>query len=353
MKAKNLLFLLYATFQGVLYAQTDFRPGYVIKVPGDTLYGEIDYRGDVTMHSLCRFRICKDSAESSYSPDDIIAYRFRNDKYYISKKVEGRNVFLEFLVNGIIDIYYTRDNDGDHYYIEKKDAPLSEIPYEEGVKYKDDKHFAYQSTRHMGFLKFYMQDVPEFEKRIQSIKKPEHRNLVKLAEDYHHVVCKDEECIVYEKKMPLIGLSFETVMGMLKYNEHDKLFAEPGLLVYIWAPRSNEKLYFKTGLSYHRLFNDKEGNIFKIPLQLQYLYPSGIIRPKISIGMNLYTVNLKMYTVYHTTSLNAGLNFHIYRNISICTNFNSEYTPLTHAILHKTNFEMLVYSFSLGMYFKI
>ena len=39
-----------------LNAQTDFRPGYIIENSGDTIHGEIDYRGDILMGNVCRFK---------------------------------------------------------------------------------------------------------------------------------------------------------------------------------------------------------------------------------------------------------------------------------------------------------
>ena len=41
---------------GVLNAQSDFRPGYIISTTGDTIFGEIDYRGDLSMSNVCRFK---------------------------------------------------------------------------------------------------------------------------------------------------------------------------------------------------------------------------------------------------------------------------------------------------------
>ena len=132
-----LLFgLLFAI--GSLHAQTDFRPGYVINMNGDTLQGDIDYRGDLIMSELCKYRD-KDYSIKNYSPNDIIAFRFINGKYYVSKKINNRPVFLEYLIKGKLNIYYNRDEKGDHYYIDKQDAKLTEIQYEEGIKYVDDK----------------------------------------------------------------------------------------------------------------------------------------------------------------------------------------------------------------------
>ena len=124
-----ILFGLFLSI-GFLNAQNDFRPGYIIINTGDTLYGEIDYRGDLLMSSICKFKSI-DTAINKYSPNDIIAFRFIDSKLYISKKVKSRRIFLEYLIKGNISIYYMRDKNGDHYFMDKEGENLTEIPYKE------------------------------------------------------------------------------------------------------------------------------------------------------------------------------------------------------------------------------
>jgi len=171
----------------ILNAQSDFRSGYIIKTTGDTIFGKIDYRGDLFMSRLCKFKDI-DNSITEYSPNDIEAFRFLDSKYYVSRTIDNNKSFMEYLIKGKVNIYYMRDDKGGHYYIDKEDVRLTEIPYEEGIKYVDNKQVFYESTKHIGFLKYYMQDAPELQTRIQSVKKPDHQNLIKLAEDYHNAV---------------------------------------------------------------------------------------------------------------------------------------------------------------------
>jgi hypothetical protein len=177
-----LLGLLLAT--EILSAQTDFRPGYIIEATGDTIYGQIDYRGDLLMSRLCRFK-GDDNIIKRYSPNDIIAFRFFDSKYYVTREINSNKVFMEYLIKGIVNIYYTRDENGAHYFIDKEGIKITEIPYEEGIKYVDGRKVFYESTKHIGFLSTYMKDAPELQSRIQAIKRPEYEVLIKLAEDYH------------------------------------------------------------------------------------------------------------------------------------------------------------------------
>ncbi|HLO90715.1 MAG TPA: hypothetical protein VK172_06060 [Lentimicrobium sp.] len=51
----------------------------------------------------------------------------------------GKKVFLEILIKGKISIYYLRDLEGDHYFIEKEGQPLINLPYKEGIITRNGK----------------------------------------------------------------------------------------------------------------------------------------------------------------------------------------------------------------------
>ena len=72
--------------------------------------------------------------------------------------------------------------------------------------------------------------------KIAGIKKPEHHNLIKLAKDYHNLVCDDEKCIIYEKKRPLSSINPELVGGIIRYNDFSDV---------------DKNYYFQTGLIAH------------------------------------------------------------------------------------------------------
>ena len=302
----------------MLNAQPDFRSGYIIEISGDTLFGEIDYRGDLLMSSVCRFKDDSNTIKE-YSPNDITAFRFIDSKYFVSREVNDRKVFLEYLINGRINIYYMRDDKGDHYYLDKENVRLTEMPYEEGIKYIDNKRVFFETKYHIGLLCYYMNDAPEFQKRISSVKKPDHQNLInlaedynnavccifmklwfwinhqnliKLAEDYHNAVCEGEQCIVYEKKQPFLKVNLEGVAGVINFENvdriNDKYYFQSGVIAHFWMPRTNEKLYFKTGFLYCQV-EDRDGEKYKylqIPAHIGYLAPNTYrIRPSISMGI--------------------------------------------------------------------
>lgn len=310
----------------ILIAQTDFRQGYIIKESGDTLYGQIDYRGDLLMGEVCRFRANDNSDEIKYSPTDIVAYRFNESKYFVSKEVNGAKVFMEFLFKGQINFYYLRNSTGDHYFLEKKNSQIVELPYQEGVKDVGDKIVYFETKKHIGILNYYLQDAPNFQSRIAQTRKPEHRSLIKLAEDYHNKVCKDSTCIIYVKKTPWIKVNVEIVGGILKYQnpefKNNTNSFQTGILTHIGMPRTSEKLYFRTGILHSTLKENKVNKaIFKIPIQLEYIYPKGIIRPIFAFGINMYS------PAYHSVAFMGGANFRIDKTHYFSLNYDIDFNP--------------------------
>ena len=285
-------------FPSICCTHKPISAGYVITNSNDTLYGEIDYRGDKLMGQVCKFRSNAGNIVS-YTPYDIAAYRFIDSKYFVSKEVSGKKVFLEFLIKGQVNIYYLRDGGDDAYFIDKEDMPLTEIPYEEGIRETDGKQLFYNTKKHFGILNYYMQDAPEMGKQISKMKKPKHDNLVKLAENYHYAVCTDgSSCIVFEKKLPLIKAAMDGTGGM-EYRHTGESSFIGGVLLNLWLPRANEKLYFRTGVLYSRYEKTIEDDyvnlehfkkpIYKIPLMFEYIYPKSVIRPKAAYGWSVYT----------------------------------------------------------------
>jgi len=304
---KKLLFaaLFFAT--GLLCAQTNFKPGYIIAENNDTLYGEIDYRGDLLMGTTCRFRQTKGAVKTNYLPGEIQAFRFIGSKYFVSREIGRKKAFLEFLVKGEVSLFYLRDETGEHYYIEKTGEPLTEIRYEEGTIYRNNTSCFYQTNQHIGILKVFMKDAPSLAKEIEEVKKPSHENLIKVAKDYHNLVCPGNDCIIYEKPVPFLKMNIEVAGGIINYQRIDSLdgnnFFRTGVFAHLWMPRWNENMYFRTGISYAKLsFENGDEGYYKIPLQFEYVFPKGLIRPRFAYGYTMY-LNSGTYM-----SLDGGLN---------------------------------------------
>jgi len=320
-----MIFIFTITF---LPAQTDFRPGYVIKAIGDTLWGSVDYRGSELMGKICTFRNEKDGTVSMFTPNQIVAYRFKDGKYYVSETINGKKVFLEYLINGRLNIYYLNNDSGEHFFFNKVGMPIEELPYEEEIIEKDGLHYLNTSTKHIRMLTYYLQDAPEIQDEINNLQQPDYENLIALAKSYHNAVCNGDKCIIYEKKLPAFKINPEIVVGVNSFFQNGfNSVVQLGVLGHIWMPRTSEKLYLKIGFSYLPLIDnaDYKAYLIKLPVQLEYLYPKGKIRPRFALGVNFYTVsseteNLWYSEPFYTTVISAGTEVQLSKSLYLTTN---------------------------------
>jgi len=315
---KASLFLIIFLCLTDLKGQTDFRPGYVITNENDTLHGLIDYRGDARNSKKCDFKDKRSSVVKEFLPFSIKGYRFDDGKFYISKNVKSNGkeiqLFLEFLVNGISDLYYYSDGKNLYYFIEKSDGQLFELTNEEKKYGEDGSEYTRQSNRYIGLLKYTFADCPQIFPLINKARL-EDKSLIEITKKYHDYVCDDQMCIIYEKQLPVIKVTFGSFVSMnssfLKFNNSPnydainfKVASYPtiGLLLNTSLPRANEKLSFhisgEFGKSYFYGTNINPLNtafeevhlhasILKVKGGFKYTYPKGKIRPTLKLGGNL------------------------------------------------------------------
>jgi hypothetical protein len=265
----------------------------VITLANDTVYGAIDYRGDATMGRVCHFE-SQEKVKQEFLTDDIAAYRFTDSKYFVSREVNGQRYFLEFLIKGKINVYYFRDDFfSDHYYIEKENDSLMELPFIPYHKISDNPSlYKSQLINSIGLLNYFTQEAPELRKDISKIQGLGHKRLIRIAKEYHNRVCRDEQCIVFEKPMrwkvqiePAIGFYhiYSTTLTELKNDLDSYTF---GVRLYLGIPYVSNNLYFKTGLFCFRKLNDKVA-LREIPLQIEYIYPKWAVKPTLAAGVTV------------------------------------------------------------------
>ena len=325
---------------------TDFKPGYIISLKGDTLQGMIDYRNDLKMSKTCRFIPKNATSEVVYKPNEIKGFRFENGKFFVSrdlKAVDNQPVtlFLEYLIHGKVDVYYYKDVKGNHYLIEKEGRELTELPPSEEKIKTDSTGVAYfdKSNKFIGILLLYMSDIPSMNKEISETTEPSHESLIKLAKDYHKASCGDYSCIIYEKKESLVHLKLELVAGIQYIGNSvteeyiSNSYFTTGVIVKLGEPRVNENLFVKTGLLYSHLensgyWNDLHYNnnyftdYFKIPLQMEYIIQKGTFQPRIGYGLNFY------YPIFSTVSITPGLDIKISKRMAVTLNSDVEFVPM-------------------------
>ena len=296
------------------FSQTDFRPGFYITWNNDTVYGLVDYRGENRNSSFCIFKENQESEPIQFEPSEIQAYRFVDSKYFVSKKInttEGeKQVFVEFLVNGIKDLFYY-DN---AYFIEGENGVLIKLKDEIKDEYIEGKGtFRHETFEYIGVLKAIFADCKEIQSQIDKAKL-EHKSLINLTKKYHNYVCDDEKCIIYEKQLPLLKFYIAPQIGgeasslqfdsglFSKFDFVQTYYPSLGFVISTSLPKISEKLsldigidigksdyygYYKNELDFAIEYNDAHINLVSLQPSgaLKYTFPKGKIRPTFALGL--------------------------------------------------------------------
>ena len=244
LKASLLLCLLPV----MALAQQRDLPGYILTPGGDTVRGSIRQAGDIHASRSCVFTGA-DGTVTEYKPGEIRAYRFAGGKFYVSDSVSvdgmTQHVFLEFLVDGIVDLFTLPSQEGMKYFIRKEDGALLELKNTEEVIVKDDNAFQHQKKEYIGYLKFLFSDAPALWDDIDRLALGR-RSLIRISSEYHDAVCKDYACVVYEKTLPPLRLRLGPAIGQSTLSLDSRRLEIPR---YSFPGQFNEASFMSFGLS--------------------------------------------------------------------------------------------------------
>lgn len=312
MKRVVLHFLLILNI-GIMSAQTqNYLPGYVITLEHDTLRGKINFKTDEQNAKVCYFRANEGNKEYVFSPAELISYRFlESGKYYVSRKVSisgaEKIVFLEYLIRGLMSVYYYKYDDRAYYFFEKEDGQLQMVTKE------DDKivdNMVVPDKRYDGELRYLFQSTLPEEYKNKPIDYNQ-KTIIGIAKKYHQALCTSgEECIVYENKTPDAKvLEFELgVYGGLNCSEYamngfatgghkfSLYYPLLGLNAMTLYPRFSKSLSLSMGVSLSGMdapetrFQDgldiKFSSLVVTPsLGLKYAYTKFRLRPVLEAGI--------------------------------------------------------------------
>jgi len=258
-----------------LNAQSDFRSAYIVKNDNDTIYGLVNYKGNKLSAKKCVFKKNENSEKQTFLPSEIKSYRFDNSKYYVSRKVDvngnQEQLFLEFLINGITDIYYYRDEKGEHYFLDNGND-LYELKNSTREVEVNDTRYLKESKEYIGILKATFGDSPTTLSKVDNVEL-KHKSLINIANQYHNEVCDDYECIIYEKKLPSTKGFFGIVAGYNGYSmtgteEMVGLFNLPSTDLYDYELFPSVGFFYKKNLPLlnERLSFQYEGTFSRINL---------------------------------------------------------------------------------------
>ena len=277
-----------------LAAQSDYKKGYVLLTQFDTLSGEIDNNSYYYNSIYCDFKADDSDSIVRFLPEDIYGYRFLDGKFYISKEVDVDNekeqFFLEFLIDGELDIYFRQDKGiNNHYYASKTDSLFADLKYSKEIKYVEGKNIMYESKNYQGILNYFTMDCPELRKDIAKMSYPRYRDLINFANEYHDLICDDYDCVIYEKKMSF-SMSVN-IVGGFNYSFKDYAsdyglhFPSYGINFLFQNLQVSERYYLGIGVLY-----DSEGKYGKkeirVPLSINYMHPDKKWSPVFSYGLD-------------------------------------------------------------------
>jgi hypothetical protein len=377
MKKVTVLLCLLSLFKLVGYSQSDFVPGYILINKQDTIFGLIDYRDDKYNSLECRFKKTEKDTVSTFSAAQIYGYRFIDSKYYVSRPIkikgEQKTLFLEYLVEGVVDLYYYRDLKGDHYLLGKQNIPIKEISIPNDIVTIDGTSYERNIFINRNILKFYLKDCPELNYEIDHLYNPRHKTLIQLIKKYHDIHCPHDVCLIYQKKMPKFRVDIQPIVGYTGINYNgafgnlynidiysDKYSFQYGVLGYFWLPLNNEKMFFKTGLIINRvrgyeIINSTQTKYLEqssiiIPVQIHYQFLKSNITPVISAGLNIYSTPQIPFGPF--AALNLGVNAKISDKLYATLFTGIDYSGLLFFIPFSSS-QIFSYSLNVGLAVKL
>lgn len=314
------VFLLFAT---LVCAQSNYRPGYIITLQNDTVYGEIDYRTDKMNAARCVFRSTGDGGEAiTYHPSELRGYRFTDDgRYYVSKSVflqeEAQPFFLEYLLKGIKSLYYLETGDELPVYFIEDGGKLVKVDAPQLSNQAVNFQFKGQKDRYIPVLHYVFRDCPQLSSRIDNLRFSR-TDIVKLARDYHYAMCtSNEDCIEFEAKEAnhSIQLHFTFYGGIIQYtvpsapsylSRKSDMSYLVGVGMTIGSKRWMSSLSGCVDLSLSRLVITENqesmhegmerslikntGTMLSGKLGIRYTYPKGMVRPFAEFGADISTL---------------------------------------------------------------
>lgn len=307
-------------------AQDNFRKAFIITNTNDTVYGFVDMKTDKRNAELCRFKISESGEVRDYFPGNIIGYRFVDDgKFYVTRIVEidsvKQSLFLEFLVEGKMNLYYYLKDRTDYYFFddEEHDMVLVTKKTNQFLQYNDLS--SYEDNKYKGVMAYLFKDV-----NILSEKSREadfnRTTMIEFTKEYHDSICTTGgSCILFENdyKKLFVQLFFSMYSGLQQQNHHlssnyrhspfvpnnylltfstESLSPVGGIQIFMVNPRISKSIGFNLDLSVSKLKLDSEwsnGYVYTYykqealngmgEISLKYRYHKGWIRPTVECGL--------------------------------------------------------------------
>src|SRR6476469_5126163 len=305
--------------------QTDFRAGYIVQLSGDTLRGEVDYRGALRSTYICQFRLAPGAPVLAYRPQELRGYGFPGQKEYrtrltplpdsMDRSQFPRRFFLEILVSGPASLYAR--SDPTHYYLQKGagSAPVTELLFQRRVVESDSRSVLQELTPFRGVLSEAFADCPAI---LPSISQTPFRASALIAIVQRYNQCKQPAApILVSKRTSHLGvgvLAGGQVSQIVFTGSSDQVgsnfIAKPapvlGLGVYFTGPSLNEHLMLRLEALYAPQEYEDEYPVassyaqasaqghyrisyLRVPFLVRYTGPAKHFHPVLEAGLSVNT----------------------------------------------------------------
>lgn len=313
-----LLLNLFVWFGPVaVRAQSNFRPGYVVPLTGDTLRGEVDSRDNRLNERQCRFRLQTDGTITIYFPNEVKAYGLSVDNRHfrsivVAKPSTGsKPYFLELLVDGPACLYFLRDDEQKEFFcIVSPKLPFSLLEHNKVLVERDGRSYLEEQRTYRNLLALAFAGCEPAQKQLPSLPYQE-KALRRIVATYN------TECAGYREVSAQAGTSvFRATWGVmggvvqhsLKYRGFPYSYNEMttrqhtgfvvGPVLELSSKRFSQRLSLVLALLYEPETYDLQlgGNGFgairhhfglnylRLPVMLKYTYPRGRVAPVAEIG---------------------------------------------------------------------
>jgi hypothetical protein len=243
------------------FSQDNYKQAYYISNAGDTVNGWINFSTDYNNSIVCEFKnAISDRQAELFLPGQISSYRFENeDFFYVSHEVDSGKYFLQYLVNGEMNLYFRADENDIRYFYFEENGKITAITK------KEDRHTATHIEHDMSYKKSLaplFNTYPTIVEKVNS-NKFDQKTMMSVVEEYHGLTCTSgESCIVYATRQPdkrFLDLKFSFALSGYAFN---KKLIYSGTQIY--APGASAGLAF-----YYPRVSQHTSTI----LELSFLFP--------------------------------------------------------------------------------
>lgn len=314
---KNIIIICSLLIAAIsLKGQSNYASAYIITNQNDTITGLIDFRTNKMNSKVCKFKVSEKEPEQTFRPGEIAGFRFiDHGKYYVSKKIEiegkEKELFLEFLVKGIINLYYYPEGESEYYFFQDETGKMISVTKkaDEEIELKEGSFALKADNKYKGILRYIFRDSKSVSEKADRVSFAQ-SSIIDLTVKYHADVCKTgEACIEFEtkpdKQFMRIRFSAYTGLKILSYKYEDLPDAEAnhyispviGAQVNFSVPRWQKSISFQIdascsemkgkydwakGATYNRV--DAKALMLTGTVGGKYTYHKGRIRPLFEAG---------------------------------------------------------------------